>query len=145
MPIPDPVPGLVIRYAYLWREERMRQLHEGPKDRPCMVVVAVTREGDSPVVTVAPITSRAPPPHRHAVELSRDAKRRLGLDHTKASWVITDDLNKFVWPGSDIRPIKSGAQTKFAYGLVSRATFYAVRDAVMSHGKEGTLSVGRRT
>jgi hypothetical protein len=39
---PDPIAGMVIRYAYLWRSEYERGLEEGLKDRPCAVLLAVT-------------------------------------------------------------------------------------------------------
>ena len=42
--IPDREPGLVIRYAYLWRSEHMRGLEEGRKDRPCAIVLAVAKK-----------------------------------------------------------------------------------------------------
>jgi hypothetical protein len=34
MPIPNPEPGLVISYAYLWQHERQAGREEGQKDRP---------------------------------------------------------------------------------------------------------------
>ena len=40
--IPDPSPGLVIRYAYLWKREADRRRTEGTKDRPGVVVLSVT-------------------------------------------------------------------------------------------------------
>lgn len=41
---PDPQPGLVIRYADLWRREAFAGQDEGSKDRPCAVVLARTDE-----------------------------------------------------------------------------------------------------
>jgi hypothetical protein len=39
--LPEPVPGLVIGYAYLWRDEAPRGQDKGLKDRPCVIVLAV--------------------------------------------------------------------------------------------------------
>jgi hypothetical protein len=55
---PDPVPGLVIRYSYLWMEEHKRGQEEGVKDRPGAVILVVNEEAER-VVTVLPI-SHAP-------------------------------------------------------------------------------------
>lgn len=145
MRFPEPVPGLVIRYAYLWHDEGLRKLEEGAKDRPCMVVIAVRREGAATAVTVAPITRRAPTPDSLAVELSVSAKRRLGLDDSGSSWIITNDVNVFAWPGPDVRPVGTGPTRRFAYGFIPRAMYYAARDAIVRHHEAGTLRTGRRT
>ncbi len=46
MPIPNPEPGLVISYAYLWHDEHRAGREEGQKDRPSVIVLAVEREAD---------------------------------------------------------------------------------------------------
>ena len=46
MPIPNPEPGLVISYAYLWHREHQAGREEGQKDRPTVIVLAIEREGD---------------------------------------------------------------------------------------------------
>jgi hypothetical protein len=54
MGLPEPVPGLVIRYAYLWLDEHRQGLEEGVKDRPCAVIL-VTEEADwDRLITVLP-------------------------------------------------------------------------------------------
>ena len=58
--LPEPRPGLVIGYAFLWREEAERGIEEGRKDRPCVIVLAVREIGLQTHVTVAPITHAAP-------------------------------------------------------------------------------------
>ena len=37
--LPRPVPGLVVRYSYLWLDEHRRGREEGVKDRPCAIVL----------------------------------------------------------------------------------------------------------
>ena len=44
MAFPPPVPGLVIRYSYLWADEHTRGREEGVKDRPCAIVLVVGGE-----------------------------------------------------------------------------------------------------
>ena len=41
MPIPDPAPGLAIRYSYLWHREFVAGHEEGNKDRPCAIIAAI--------------------------------------------------------------------------------------------------------
>ncbi len=41
MSFPDPHPGLVIRYAYLWKREHDEGREDGSKDRPCSIVLSV--------------------------------------------------------------------------------------------------------
>ena len=44
MTFPEPYPGLVIRYSYLWRREHQEGREEGAKDRPRAIIMAVTDE-----------------------------------------------------------------------------------------------------
>lgn len=56
MSLPDPEPGLVIRYAFLWSSDAEEGVREGRKDRPAVVVLTVHRTDDATVVLVAPVT-----------------------------------------------------------------------------------------
>ena len=58
--LPDPVPGLVIRYSYLWKAEYGRGQEEGVKDRPCAVILVSVDDGGDRVVTVLPISHAVP-------------------------------------------------------------------------------------
>ena len=143
MALPDPAPGLVIGYSYLWRDEALQGLEEGRKDRPCVIVLAVQNVDGRTVVTVAPITHSPPDKPEFAVELPPDTKKRLGLD-AERSWVIATDLNRFVWPGVDLRPTRRGSET-FAYGLLPASTFREVRDKVLALAKAGRAALSART
>ncbi len=83
MPVPDPVPGLVLHYAYLWHDQHRRGLEEGSKYRPCVVVSAAVQEDDT-VVTVVPMTHSPPRVAGEAVEIPQTTKRRLGLDDRRS-------------------------------------------------------------
>jgi mRNA-degrading endonuclease toxin of MazEF toxin-antitoxin module len=127
MALPAPVPGLVIRYAFLWRDEAAAGREEGAKDRPCAVVlVSSLRDGDQ-VVTVLPITHTPPREPALAVEMPAGVKRRLGLDEDR-SWIVVTDANRFVWPGPDLRPAFRGDLSSIAYGLLPRGLFVEVRE-----------------
>ena len=102
MSLPEPVPGLVIRYSYLWRSEYERGQEEGNKDRPCAVILVVTDNEGNHIVTVLPITHTPPSSAASAVEIPYATKQRLGLD-AERSWVILTEVNRFIWPRPDLR------------------------------------------
>ena len=125
MSLPQPVPGLVIRYAYLWHAEHQRGQEEGVKDRPCAVILVTTDDQGDQVVTVLPITHTPPSHPALAVEIPPATKRRLGLDDER-SWIVITEANRFVWPGPDLRPTQPGDLSSVAYGLLPRALFKEV-------------------
>ena len=102
MPFPDPVPGLVIRYSYLWAEEYGRGPEEGVKDRPCAIILVSAGEEGERVVTVLPVTHALPSDPNLAVEIPSATKHRLRLDDAR-SWVVLSEANRFIWPGPDLR------------------------------------------
>ena len=127
MTFPTPISGMVIRYAYLWRNEHERGLEEGTKDRPCAVVLAVTDEAGDRKVVVLPITHTPPRDSAHAVEIPAATKRRLGLDDDR-SWIVITEANRFTWPGPDLRPTGSGDATSVVYGELPGELFRNVRE-----------------
>lgn len=120
MAFPEPVPGLVIRYSYLWWREYERGQEEGAKDRPCAVVTALTNLQGNKVVMVLPVTHVPPSDPALAVEIPHRTKQRLGLDDDRC-WVVLTEVNRFVWPGPDIRMRESGNPASVAYGLLPRS------------------------
>ncbi len=142
MALPQPEPGLVLNFSYLWRDEALRGLEEGRKDRPCVVVLGVRIDAGRLVVTVAPITHSPPNDPDHAIEIPIETKRRLGLD-TQRSWIIAADLNRFVWPGVDLRPTRRGSAT-YSYGELPAALYRKLRDRVLALARAGSLTVTER-
>jgi hypothetical protein len=125
MALPEPEPGLVISYAYLWHHEHQDGHDEGRKDRPCVIVVATERADDgATIVTVAPITHRPSDDPAAAVEIPQAIKQTLSLDLDR-SWVVVNEGNKFVWPGFDLRKIPATGQ--FDYGFLPPRFFNDVR------------------
>ncbi len=119
MAVPVPVRGLVISYAYLWQTEHLRGRESGAKDRPCVVVLAVETVGGKQRVTVAPITHTEPANGSDGIEIPLSTKRRLGLDEAR-SWIVVSEVNRFVWPGPDLRPIDP---ERFDYGVLPPVFF----------------------
>ena len=144
MSLPEPRPGLVIRYAYLWRSEEARGQVHGAKDRPCAIVVAIRRGSDKLTVVVAPITHAAPRDPSSAIELPAAVKARLKLDQAP-SWIVTTEVNAFAWPGPDIRPVDLRDRTRgYAYGYLPAALTRAVIDGVRRHMREGRPRIVQR-
>jgi len=144
MPFPKPVQGLVIRYSYLWRSEHLRGQEEGVKDRPCAVILATTREDGQEVVSVLPITHTPPEIAAFAVEIPAATKARLGLDGER-SWVVLTEANRFVWPGPDLRPVRTGDSESAAYGLLPYRLAEEIRLRFLALAKERRAQVVRRT
>ena len=133
-PIPDPEPGLVVNYAYLWRREAARGRDEGSKYRPAVVVLTVEDEDDgSKTVLVVPVTHSPPSDPHLAFELPVETKRRLGVDAAR-SWIVVSEVNRFEWPGPDLRPVAPG---RWAYGLLPARLFRSVRDRLAALAGEG--------
>lgn len=140
MAFPFPVPGLVIRYAYLWRGEHERGQEEGTKDRPCAVLLSVTEATGGRTVVVLPITHTPPRHEAEAIEIPPATKRRLGLDDER-SWIVLTEANRFTWPGPDLRPQRPGDAASIAYGELPGELFRRVRDcwAALSAARLGIM------
>lgn len=143
MAFPAAVPGLVIRYSYLWQAEYLRGQEEGVKDRPCAVIL-VTRDGEGgEMVTVLPITHSPPDNPALALEIPLGTKARLGLD-SERSWVILTEANRFVWPGPDLRPVGSNLDS-VAYGLLPQAFFNQMKERFVAILRAGQAKAISRT
>jgi hypothetical protein len=117
MLLPAPVPGLVVRYGYLWHSEHLAGREEG-KDRPCAIVAALRPADDAGEtrVLVLPVTHSAPAQSALAVEIPASVKERPRLDADR-SWVVLSEWNEFVWPGPDVRRAPGGDASSVAYGV----------------------------
>jgi hypothetical protein len=118
----------VLRYAFLWRREADRGQEEGAKDRPVVVVVLLA-EGEE--VVVAPITTKPPHAGELAVALPARVRAHLGLD-AKQNWISLATLNRFVWPGPDLRAIPKRSPKTAIYGYIPQALLDDVRRMVMT-------------
>lgn len=144
MPLPDPQPGLVISYAYLWDDEHQRGQEEGLKDRPCAIVLARQIADGVTVVTVVPITHSPPSDPDAAIEIPPATKARLGLDHLR-SWIIASEVNDFVWPGPDIRPLPAVTPTAYDYGFLPPALFNELKALIIEKSRSRTVHIVART
>jgi hypothetical protein len=118
----------VLRYAFLWRRETDRGQEEGAKDRPVVVVVLLA-EGEE--VVVASIKTKPPRAGEPAIALPARVRTHLGLD-AKQNWISVAALNRFVWPGPDLRAIPKRSPKTAVYGYVPQALLDEVRRVVMT-------------
>ena len=143
--LPAPEAGLVIRYGFVWRSQADAGREDAGKSRPCAIVVVVLREEKSAIVTVTPVTHTPPDADALAVEIPLGVKRRLGLDGER-SWIITRELNTFVWPGPDVDVIDPNSETRrIAYGHLPKQLYFEVLRAVQTHVRTGRANVVRRS
>jgi len=132
VPLPAPVPGLVIRYGYLWHSEHLAGREEG-KDRPCAIVAAMHPADDAGEtrVLVLPVTHSPPAQSAIAMEIPAPVKERLHLDADR-SWVVLSEWNEFLWPGPDVRRAPGGDASSVAYGMLPPGLFATIRDRFLA-------------
>lgn len=144
MALPDPVPGLVIGYAYLWHEEARRGQEEGRKDRPCVIVLSTQRDESGTIVVVVPVTHSQPDDPAAALEIPAATKQRLGMDAAR-SWIVVGEVNRFRWPGPDLRPVPGANPPRFDYGLLPAGLFRLLREKLIDIASTRGAPVVRRS
>jgi hypothetical protein len=142
--LPEPVPGLIIAYAYLWRDQQASGTKEGRKTRPCAIILATVDDDGDRLVYVAPVTHSRPSDDADAVELPSRVKRHLGLDGAP-SWIITSELNRFIWPGFDLRPISRDRPDVFAWGFLPVELFAEVKAAIARKLRQRAVKIVDRS
>lgn len=132
MNFPLPRKGQIINYSYLWQREADAGRVEGRKNRPSAVVLAQK----SGRVAVVPITHSPPLPGTKAIEIPLQVKRLLGMDNDR-SWIITSEVNGFIWPGYDLAPFEDG---DISFGTLPPTLLKRVLMQVSWNAHEGRLS-----
>jgi hypothetical protein len=136
-----PEPADVLSYAYLWADEEATGQEEGLKDRPVVVVVARVVAGDRIELFVAPV-SHSVPTLGDGIEIPPRVKQQLGLDDER-SWIIATELNRFTWPGPDIRLVPDGDTP--VYGTIPAKLFEQLRQAISEHAEAHRMRIPKRT
>jgi hypothetical protein len=104
------------------------------------VVVARLAQKRGTGLLVAPITHTPPESPADAIEIPANVKQHLGLDRER-SWTVLTELNRFLWPGPDIRPAP-GSDSPF-YDALPDWLFERVRNGIV--GRAGQLRMTTRT
>ena len=133
--------GLVIRHIYLWWNEARAGREEGRKDRPCVIVHLRVNEHQELETYICPVTHTPPEIPEKAMEIPKATKARLGLDDER-SWTITTEVNRFIWPGPDLRPVPDGG---YFYGLLPGAMTRDLVAQVKKNAQDRSLRVVGRT
>lgn len=131
--LPEPKPGLIVRYDYLWSREAARGQEQG-KDRPACLIAASDPATQPRYVVLLPITHTAPSENNVGIEIPAAVKQAIGLDDLP-SWVIVSEHNIDEWPNSGLTPIpgKSGI---FAYGFVPPGLFAQIKAQFLALARE---------
>lgn len=146
MKIPaEPRIGAVISYSYLWAEEAGEGRTEGRKDRPAAIVMARGDLGPARVAYVLPVTHTPPGAGAagRSMELPAAIKRHLGLDD-QSSWIVIDELNVFVWPGFDLRPVPNSDPQTCEWGILPNAFFERVKAQMLAIAAADRLRIVKR-
>lgn len=138
--IPPPRNGSVIHYAYLWRAEQDRGLLEAAKNRPAAVILTHRETAAGPIqVFVLPITHRPPKNPSESIEIPAQVKARLGLDGER-SWIVCNELNRFRWPGPNLRPIPGRNPRRWEYGLLPPNLYQRAKELFLAIRAKGRLA-----
>ncbi len=139
---PEPQPGQIIRFDYLWKREEERGAMQGMKDRPCVVLAKTTCEHTgAEAVIVCPITHSPPYEDQECVRISKKDSRQMGLSKSE-QWVKTDEANVVPW--SDPGIIRA-TPTKWLFGRVPKYAFEAIRQSVLDCSKKQRLEMVNRS
>lgn len=129
----EPKPGMVINYGYLWARQVNEGLTHGEKFRPSLIL-AVKQEDDRKMVYVSPVTHTPPFYPEESLIIPMEERTRLGFDthHAyeagekpldlatpKTSWLMLSEVNKFEWPGTEIRSVPRRTEKRQFYGFIS--------------------------
>ncbi len=141
MPPPEPKPGLVVRYDYLWTHEAARGQEQG-KDRPACLVAASDNIMRPRYVVLLPITHTPPAGDTIGIEISARVRQALGLDDAP-SWVIVSEHNIDEWPNSGLSPAP-GKPGVFAYGFIPPALFARIKTEFVNLARQKKSGAVRR-
>ena len=144
MALPNPEPGLVIRYSYLWQKEFMAGREEGVKDRPCAIIAAIQTDAGQQRVLVLPVTHSKPDNVELAIEIPTGVKKHLSLDEEQ-SWIVLSESNEFLWPGPDLRRVRNGDDSTVAHGFLPPGLFATVCQRFIALEKKRRATRVQRT
>lgn len=134
MPLPEPKPGLVIRYDYLWTREAAAGREQG-KERPACLVAAMDSAVAPRFVVILPITHARPDKNTVGVEIPAKVRKALGLDD-EPCWVIVSEHNVDEWPNPGLTPLP-GRPGVFSYGFIPPGLFAQIKASFLELSEKG--------
>lgn len=142
MAIPDPSPGLVVRYDYLWSREAAAGRQQG-KDRPTCLVAASDSATKPRFVVLLPITHAVPIGDTVAIEIPAKVRLAIGLDD-EPSWVVVSEYNVDEWPNAGLSPVP-GRPDVFAYGFIPPGLFAVIKARLVDLARKNKSEAVKRT
>jgi len=82
-------------------------------------------------VYLLPVTHTQPSDPSLALEIPLRVKQHLGLDDER-SWIVLDEINDFLWPGYDLKPVPGSRPVRIEYGVLPPRFFDTVRTAFLA-------------
>jgi hypothetical protein len=141
VPLPEPKPGLVVRYDYLWTREAAAGRDQG-KERPACLVAAADSVASPRFVVILPITHTPPDKGTVGVEIPPKVRQAIGLDDAP-SWVIVSEHNVDEWPNGGLAPLP-GRPGIFSYGFIPPGLFAQVKAKFLELSTQGRSAGVRR-
>jgi hypothetical protein len=139
--LPDPKPGLVVRYDYLWSREAAAGRDQG-KDRPTYLVAASDRLTRPRYVVLLPITHSPPDAGTVGIEIPAKVKQAIGLDDAP-SWVIVSEYNVDEWPNAGLAPV-AGKPGTFSYRFIPPGLFAQIKGKFLELARQNKSGAVRR-
>ncbi|PSJ56709.1 type II toxin-antitoxin system PemK/MazF family toxin [Kumtagia ephedrae] len=135
----EPKPGLVVRYDFLWKEEKQAGLDSG-KDRPCAIVITSAERPDGTKDVLLCAITHSPPGRSEAgIKVPAAVAKHLGLDYEQ-SWIKTDQVNRLTWEKGRIPyGISQARKGEWSFGMIPRGLGQQVFDQVREKARNRTL------
>lgn len=96
-----------------------------------MVVISRKVVGERMELLVVPVTTQPPLRAARGFEVPARVKAHLGLDAERC-WIMVTEINRFIWPGPDVRPIRRDGEVTPYCGFLPERLFRPVLDAVIA-------------
>jgi hypothetical protein len=140
--LPDPTPGLVVRYDYLWTHEASAGRSQG-RDRPTCLIAATDSQTAPRYVVLLPITHSPPVGGAAGIEIPANVKQALGLDD-EPSWIIVSEHNVDEWPNPGLLPLP-GKPGVFSYGFIPPGLFKKIKAVFLDLARQKKSETVRRS
>jgi hypothetical protein len=139
--LPDPKPGLVVRYDTLWSREAAAGRDQG-KDCPACLVAANDSLTKPRYVVLLPITHSPPDANTIGVKIPAKVKQAIGLDDAPG-WVIVSEHHIDEWPNAGLSPLpeRSGG---FSYGFIPPGLFAQIKARFLELARQNRRDPVRR-
>jgi hypothetical protein len=148
MHIPDEPPiGNLVAYEYLWLSQENTR-NDGAKAYPVALIFAKKIIASVTLAYAVGVSHKSPHASEKAIEVPKKLKRHLGLDEDR-SWIYTDQLNEFTWPGPDLKPAEwlsklPSARNSCIIGALPINWFALVKQDVIENLKLKRAAIIRR-